>query len=240
MFEVAVVVMMQWAMAVPPLSDGEWTRLSAVKDGVDSRDEGFAALVDHVRRWPKGGDEAPAANVHAMVNDPAAFRGDLVTIAGRLEQQHRLGSPWDDVVEWFVRDGDTAMAVYVVDAGEDTIPLGAFVQMPGRFYKVMSLRGRDGVERPFAAFVAPAGALTTSGGSGFPGLGWVVPLAMVSAFVLFMLVLAWSRKAKKPRRVRTPWTSRDVINAAEEACTELPGDSADALAELHTRAGAEP
>ncbi|MDP6602031.1 MAG: hypothetical protein QGH76_07015 [Phycisphaerales bacterium] len=239
MFEVAVVVVMQMAMAIPPLSEGEWQRLSAVKDGVDSRDEGFAALVDHVRRWPKGNEEAPAANVHAMISDPAAFRGDLVTVAGHLEQQHRLGSPWGDVVEWFVRDGDTAMAVYVVDAGEDAMPLGGFVQVPGRFYKVMTLRGRDGVERPFAAFVAPAGALATTGGSTLPPLGWVVPLAMVSAFTLFMLVLAWSRRAKKPRRVRVPWTSGDVMNAAEDACTELPDDPADALAELHTRAGAD-
>ena len=123
--------------------------------------------------------------------------GDLCRITGELLQQTRLGPPYEDVIEWFVREhrSGTPVIVYVVrpeaiaqamqrDDGTGGEPATTFrdrqhVRIDARFYKRMRFTARDRQTREYAAFVgafpeasaAPAGGAAQTGPAVTPNRG---------------------------------------------------------------------
>ena len=234
------------AAAVPPLTASEQLRLETAIDGVDRRDEAFAALVEHVRGWPvidqAALDSLPLrrrVDGAAMEEQPQAMRGDLVLLDGTLAQRTDLPRPWQGVDEWFVRDDFGETVIALVDGPLDaTQPNpGDRVRVLGRLYKPITQTSRDGVDRTWPALVGvrlqAAPEVGTSGGR----------LVVVLAGVVLLGALAW---AVLRRRVQDGGHG-DVAEALaairpdadEEEVDEgpLPGDPAEALAEMRARQG---
>jgi hypothetical protein len=224
--------------AIPPLTDDEAARLGTAADGVDRRGDAFAALVENVARWvPATVDAAslPAPDLDRIVADPAAQRGAVYRVAGRIQQQVPLAYPYENVVEWFVRDdAGRPMIVYVRGLGPGHgFRDGRAVVVPARFYKRVDAEARDGRLHRYAAFV---GAFPRPAGEG-GGWGrlWVVTVLVVVMLVVFLLLLLYARRGQGPMRARAviggPWPG-----AGDDG---LPDDPAEALAELRRRAEAD-
>jgi hypothetical protein len=221
---------------IPPLTDGERARLASAADGLDRRGEAFAALVDNVSRWtPGAGDSALRADpdIERMLADPAAYRGDLCRIAGSIQQQTPLVEPYQDVSEWFVRDGaGRPIIVFVCGLAPDHgFREGRPVVILARFYKRIDARARDDRLHRYAAFV---GAFPQPGAAGDGGWGrlWTVTIPVAVMLAVFLLLLLYARRGQGPMRARAatagPWV--------EKGDEQLPEDPAEALAELRRRA----
>ena len=232
------------AAAVPPLTASEQLRLETAIDGVDRRDEAFAALVEHVRGWPVI-DQAALDGLPlrrrvdgaAMEEQPQAMRGDLVLLDGTLAQRTDLPRPWQGVDEWFVRDGfgQTVIAFVDGDGNSGKPRAGDRVRVLGRLYKPITQTSRDGVDRTWPALVGVR--LQAASAPGLPAGRLVVVLAGV----VLLGAVAW---AVLRRRVQGDGHG-DVAEALaairpdadDEEVDEGPlsGDPAEALAEMRAR-----
>ncbi|MHC4990525.1 MAG: hypothetical protein ACYTGC_06050, partial [Planctomycetota bacterium] len=171
----------------PPLSPEQETRLATARDGRDHQDEAFVALVEHVRSWPEDlGDAAIRIrpDYDAMLEAPAAFRGDLCRVRGAIQQRNTLRAPDPQVTAWFLRTDDgRPLLVYVVDAPatSDTFRDGQVVTIDARFYKRVELTARDGRSRSYPAFVGAFPRHVPAGGAADIRQLWmlVVPLALL-------------------------------------------------------------
>ena len=76
---------------------GETTksRLQTVQDGVDTRGEGFSALLDHVETWEGPVPFLTAPDRSILLSDSELFRGDIFLISGVVELVEPLGPPWE-------------------------------------------------------------------------------------------------------------------------------------------------
>jgi hypothetical protein len=237
----------------PPLTDDQQRELAAARDDADYQEQAFYALVQSVRAWPTDAlsdDEAIrlAPDFAAMLKNPAAYRGDLCRVTGELLQHTSLAPPYEDVVEWFVRDerGGMPVIVYVVQPETDqTFHERQHVQIDGRFYKRMRFAARDGKVREYPAFVGrfpvvlPAVAAPTVGHRGLDLLA-VLAGPVVLLVMVLLGVRAWaSRKrrvnAERLREGRAMWIDAADDDVVDDAAG-LPDDPANALTELRRRA----
>jgi hypothetical protein len=222
----------------PPLEEGEASRLAFALDGRDSLDDGFAVLVENSKGWlPISGQSTDSVEPTVfleLVEDPAKYRGEELSISGVIEQQSAAPPPWEFVMEWFVRDeSGVPFVLYVV--GDTDISAKANIVANVRFYKTVDLTGRDGQVRSFATFVTSSKAIKSDALENiFPLPLLLVPVVVVGAMVVFLL----SRK-KAGRRLRVRNVSLhidEVIDAVDDALMDLPDNPADALALLHESA----
>ncbi len=221
--------------AIPPLTDSERARLDGAVDGRDQRGEAFAALVENVGRWTPGAEEASVRlepDFERLLAEPAAHRGQLFRIAGRIELQTPLAYPYEDVSEWVVRDRRGRLALVFVcglDPGHGFQPDGPVVIL-ARFYKRVDTVARDGRLHRYPAFVG-ASPEPGPGGEGWGRL-WTVTVPGAVMLVVFLLLLLYARRGQGPMRGRAgaagPWT--------DQGDEHLPDDPAEALAELRRRA----
>lgn len=215
----------------------EASLLAEAEDDQDIPDEAFHLLIDHVRTWPEGA-RTPGPRLEVaredLLRDPAAHRGLLLVIEGRIEQHRDLAPPFEDVQEWFVRDlaGDPWI-VYVVGEHDGTTRDGQGVILEAHFYKRMLLDDRSGIQRTYPAL---AGAMPLA----VPGEGtapmaveaarlWVL-LAILAGVLLLVFLLA--------RRASGRPTGRRAIVLSEDSLPPdppLPGEADEALRELKRR-----
>jgi hypothetical protein len=227
--------------AVPPLTDDQHLRLAGAVDGSDHAEDAFAALLENARQWTAGWGDVPVrleADLDGLLAEPARFRGELCRLAGSLQQQNWLGSPHEDVVEWFVRDdAGRPILVYVTGLGPDhEFRDGRRIEIIARFYKRVDARGRDGRQRGYPAFV---GVLTmhtgaTAGTSG----GWTAMLPLVIPvgvmLMVFVLLLVYVRRGGAARRTRSA-VGAVVATPLAEPDSGLPTDPVEAMTELRRR-----
>jgi hypothetical protein len=220
--------------AIPPLSDEQRIAIETAFDGRDHREAAFVALIDHARSWTPGLGEAAVRldpDLGALVAAPAASRGDLVRIVGRLEQVHRLGPPYE-ATEWAVRnDADQVALVYLPDA--PAFDRGERVEVFARFYKRVVATDRSGAERAYAGFVGAHPRLLAPATS---AMAMLVPLVVPVAVMLVVLVVLITVVRRQSRR-GAPVRVRAAGEPAIEADAALPTDPAEALGELRRRAG---
>lgn len=220
--------------AVPPLSHDQRGRLAAVSDATDQPDEAFAALLENAAQWTPGIGDAPISmepDLDAMLAGPAAYRGRLCRIAGRIEQQTWMAAPHDDVAEWFLRDdAGRPILVYVsgLDRGHEFRD-GRSVVLPARFYKTVEARARDGRTRRYPAFV---GVFPRTEAVAPWSRMWAVAVPVGIMLMVFLALLVYARRGARPRGVRL-WSGAPVSGPADDT---LPADPASALAELRRRA----
>jgi hypothetical protein len=225
--------------AVVPLSNDQLARVETARDDRDHREEALAALLENVSAWRAGlGDVAIRLepDVDALIVDPAAHRGELCLLLGQVQQQTPLERPFENAIEWFVRDDQgRPMAVYLPAADAAAFRDGQRISMPARFYKRLTYTDREGVQRACAAFVGAGPALVDAGAPApvqrlvLLGVGLAVLLA------LFLVALLSARAARRPKR---PLSSPPAPEPEGEG-NRLPDDPVEALEELGRRASGD-
>ena len=229
--------------AVPPLSDELITALETAVDDRDHQEEAFALLLDHVGTWSAGEGVGTTQirlnpDYAALMNDPSAYRGDLYRLRGILQQHARLDSPFEGTWEWFIRDQKKQpMAVYLPDS-IDLVRFtdGQRIEIFARFYKRIEVIARDGKKHQYPAFVGNYPRITT----GKRGSEWGSFLPVIVFFVaflggVFLILFLYTRQYR-----RNQFTDLEAHYHPEspvlDESTDLPDDSAQAMAVLHRRA----
>jgi len=215
----------------PPIGEGISIRIGAVQDGVDSRGEGFAALLDHVSSWSTPSTSPPHADFLFIQEHPDRVRGQRFEISGVVEQIGGLSSPWNEVSELFVRASSGQLfGIYVKHS--QGIRKAPQIVAPALFYKNITLEGRDQQIRSYPTFVTSNQVIITSAFQQvMPNTYVVIAICGVVVFV-FYLVFRISRK-KKPLRSRLTIQSDEVVLAASASTGELPENPAEALAIMY-------
>jgi hypothetical protein len=228
--------------AIPPLTHQQRVRLETARDGRDHREEAFLALVENVREWSVQTGGAPFRldpDLDAMIAEPARSRGDLCRLEGVVQQKSMLGRPHDRVGRWYIRDDrGRPILLYVVhppgDAPADP-PEGSRIAVMARFYKPVELTARDGVTRPYPAFVGPVPKLLRRAGATAPLAALPVVLFLVIPLLAaFAMLLIYTRRQRRAVAVHGPVLP--AIDPEPDDDRPLPDDPAEALAELRRRA----
>jgi len=216
---------------ISPIGENTQIQLQAVVDGLDSRGEGFAALIDHVRGWEGSAETSESPNTSALLATPELFRGNLFTVVGQVELQKSMSAPWSGVEELFVRDGEgNLFGLYVV--GKSGLSQPQTIEGPALFYKTMSIQGRDNRERLYPTFVTTQFVLQTSAlQEKIPTALLAIPLLCVIAVGFFVIVKVC--KGKKSLGKRRAIKTNEVLDATSETVGELPEEPSEALAMLY-------
>lgn len=235
---------MTGAEDLAPLSPDERVRLETAVDRSEQREEAFATLRTHVLEWP-GADGIDldhlllrrGLNTAALNEDPAVHRGELHLLDGTIAQSTKLSGSARGFEEWFVRGVDGETFIAFVPTTDPPAGRGEDVRVLGRFYKLISAEGRDGVLRTWPALVGMAMPASPgeSGGVGPGGLlaGLVLAGAVVWAFLRRRAGKAGGGDAEHALAALR-------LNADEEGEEDLEGkvlatDPAEALAEMRAR-----
>ncbi len=220
------------------MSENVQIRLETSVDGRDTQSEAFQALLEDVRGWSAPlGAVGTEMDRESLTNNPAAFRGDLIHWSGSLEQA-REASPWIDVQEWFVRGADGKVFIVFVEGKVDP-KQGDAVSGVARFYKTISLEGRDSKIRVYPTLVTTSIAITTTEVQAFsPQMLFLLPILFVGMLVVF--VLARLFKPKRHARHRVCIQTDEVIDAMDNYESDLPDNASQALEQLYERAEGKP
>ena len=165
-----------------------------------------------------------------MLNDPVKYRGDVFVLDGVVEQAAPLGPPWGHIGEWFVRTKSGELCVvYVV--GDLQMKKGTQVVAVTRFYKTMSMQGRDQQHRLYPTFVTSRGAIQSQ------SIGGWLSAALLGTVIFLGFIVFWLQRInmKKARRLNEPvqLKSSEVLDAISEVHHDLERSNADALANLY-------
>ncbi|MEM6459038.1 MAG: hypothetical protein AAF710_06565 [Planctomycetota bacterium] len=184
----------------------------------------------------------------AIMDDPAAFRGERLEVRGQYAGRsrrvtlRRTGAWGEAVTEWGVvvgagSPGEAVAVVYLVDpdGGLATPRPGQRVVVAARFFKLWRDRDASGAARTYPVFVGSAEHVVIEArgvGARGPASGYAVLLAAV---VAMLGVVFWLR-----RRVRRAASDRPVRRlggvVSDDEESSLPGDPAEALAALQREA----
>ncbi len=204
-------------------------RLHAVVDGDDTRDEGFAALVNHVKSWEGKNQHFTTPLSKELLQIPQRYRGEIFTLSGILELATPLETPWEGIDELFVRNQDGDLyCLYVV--GSVNIALKQTLETPALFYKTMEMEGRDRQKRVYPTFVTSSMVMTTS----VNNLNLPFELFAVPIFCIVILLFYKLKSNKKVHRHPTIRT-QEVLDAASETSESLPNDPSEALASMYNQ-----
>lgn len=220
-----------FTMDVSPIGESTKSRLQTVQDGVDTRGEGFSALLDHVRTWEGSAPFLTTPDRSILLSDPELFRGDIFLLSGVVELVEPLGQPWEGVEELFIRDREgNLFGLYIT--GQSSVSLQQSLQIPALFYKTISIEGRDNQLRVYPTFVTSHHVILTSANQP------MIPNAFfaIILFVFVVFVFYWIMKMTKRKRYRRPMHSiqtKDVLLAANETEGELPENPSEALAVMY-------
>lgn len=219
---------------IPPLSENVQIRLETAVDGRDSRGEAFQALLEDVRGWTMPiGVVGYEMNSDLLTKDPATFRGDVVHWSGSLEQI-REASPWENVQEWFVRGADGRVFIVFVE-GIFNAQQGEVISGVARFYKTISLEGRDSKIRVYPTFVTTSIAITTAEIQALsPQMLFLLPILFVGMLLVF--VLARVLKPKRHVRPSVCIQTDEVLDAMDGYESDLPDNASQALEQMYERA----
>ena len=229
------------AAVVPPLTQADRARLDTAIDGVEQREEAFAALVEHVRSWPEAAtidlDELPLRrriDAPAMREAPATMRGELVLLDGTLAQRTDLPRAWSGVTEWFVRDEYGQTIIAFVSGNDASAGVGDRVRVLGRLYKPITMTSRDGLQRSWPAMVGVALEARP-----MPGMAGN-PVVLVLAGAVLLGAAAWVLLRRRVNRDGYGDVAEALAAIRRDADDEdvegsLPNDPADALASMRAR-----
>ncbi|MAI67237.1 MAG: hypothetical protein CMJ26_05110 [Phycisphaerae bacterium] len=213
------------------MADNGKIRLETAVDGRETHGEALEALLQDVRQWSKPfGTNGTEMDRESLMSAPAQFRGNLIRWSGKLELT-REASPWIDVQEWFVRMEDGQLVILIV-AGSCKAHKGEQVSGIARFYKTVSLEGRDAQIRVYPTFVTTALAIaTTSTGPNVPAFYFLLPVLFVVSLIVY--ICARLMQPKKQTRRSVHIQTDDVVDAMENYASDLPDNASQALAQMY-------
>jgi hypothetical protein len=216
---------------VTPIDENTQNRLQSVVDGLDTRDEGFAALVEHVQEWEGTAQTLETPEMQTLVQQPTQYRGELFYISGEIELVEQLPPPWEGVTELFVRDkNDSVFGVYVV--GGTQFSLQQTIQAPSVFYKTISIEGRDQQKRTYPTFITNRGVLNTTK-SDVASEQTLFALLLLGIIGILAYLFYRMTTSKKQVNRRVTIKTQEVLDATEEVSGVLPEDSSEALAVMY-------
>lgn len=208
---------------MPP--EGFNERLAGVRDGVDNRCEGFAALIDLVVKEPEV--ETVNQTIDLAVQSPEAYRGVWFVFDGTIEQISPLPErAWNHVAECFLRGADgELMILYAIEGTQ--LPLKSSISGQAVFYKTIELEGRDGQVRNYPAFVTGVKLLNQQEQANFP-FYMLLPVVCAGAILLSWLY----RLASKSQRAKTRLAHVDD-EPIDATIQDLSDDPAEALSQMY-------
>lgn len=233
------------AADIAPLSDAESIELETADDDADVSETAFRALVENARQWTEPVGDAPIGinpDYAALLEDPAAHRGDVFRIEGVLQQRTAMDEPGGPIEEWFIRTADgRPVQVFVIDprAARPGIRFrdGTPVVVLGRFYKRTEDVDRQGRTQQYPAFVGALPRLASEGRwTAVATPLWIIAALIATLLIVFAILLVAARRARRtPTHVPGTKAQEPIVDDPRP----LPDDPAEALAELRRRAGRE-
>ncbi len=230
------------ATAMPPLTDTQRTRLdTAVDDSARLDESALYPLIENALTWDEYDETgATVPGYDALLNDPAAKRGELYLIEGRFAGRARRynlvrSGQWGDALsEWvlLVRDDPEQVAVvYFVDPDEKLTPpsTGSSVRVVARFFKVWADRDKDGQPSRYLTFVARSPSVAAADSTG-PVI-WFLPMTglILALAVLYLYV----RRLSRPRLNDSDHGRHPAGSAYDAMLSQDPAESLRRLAEQH-------
>lgn len=221
------------SLDITPIGEMTKNRLQTVQDKVDTRGEGFAALLEHANSWHGGKTAFHAPNRAALIDNPEHFRGEIFTVSGEVELKEVLPAPWEGVQELFVRDGEGFLYGLYISTDIDLL-LHQAIRTPALFYKTIAIKGRDDQLRVYPTFVTSNAFITSSTKHQLvPNVFLPIVLFGFVAFVFYWITKMIRRK--RPHSQRDRIQTHEVLHAAEEIAGELPENPSEALAAMYHR-----
>jgi len=208
---------------MPP--EGVRERLAGVRDGVDNRCEGFAAIIDLIGNEPEV--ETVNQNIDFEAQSPEAYRGVWFAFDGTIEQISPLPErEWNHVAECFLR-GINGELMILYAMGGTQLSLKSSISGQAVFYKTIELKGRDGQVRNYPAFVTEVKFLNQHKQANFP-FYMLLPVVCAGAILLSWLY----RLASKSQRAKTrlAHVEDETIDARNQ---DLSDDPAEALSQMY-------
>lgn len=254
---------------IPPLSAEQTIQLATADDTRPPDEPAWTGLLTNIASWNpatagvgswvnEAGDLPAKPNYPALLEAPAAYRGDLFVVegkyAGRQREMRTLrGGPWgESLKEWGVvvtpdtgePGGEFVAMVYLVDPqGKITPPReGQTVRMLTRFYKTWTDVDAGGVERAYPVFVGRSASVVENAAAAGRGNLLIVGGVGALAAVLVLLMLARKRRAGRAskREAVLERLRREVDDTEDQDSIEgLPDDPAAALAQLERSQNAD-
>ena len=225
---------------IPPLDEQQQARLNMAVAHAVARDDAFAALVEHLEKWPSPAEiDLDAEPLRRRVEwaevvvGPSELRGELLLLEGTLAMRTPVEINWSNILleEWFVESG-SQMVIAFVPAGEIEPSLGGRVRVVGRLYTTLTETARDGVERTWPAIVGVS--LASSGVA--TGESWGIETIVLAGVVIFgaAIFLLLRRAQRRSGGGDTAQALSALRRDADEedAEAELPADPAEALGAL--------
>ena len=200
-------------------------RLAGVRDGVDNRCEGFAALIDLIGNEPDV--ETVNQNIDFIVQSPEAYRGVWFAFDGTIEQISPLPErEWNNVAECFLRGIDGELIILYAMEGT-LLPLKSSISGQAVFYKTIELKGRDGQVRNYPAFVTEVKFLNQYEQFKSP-LYMLLPVIFAGAILLSWLYRIASKS--QCAKTRLAHVEDETIDATTQ---DLSDDPAEALSQMY-------
>ena len=210
-------------LLMPP--EGFRERLAGVRDGVDNRCEGFAAIIDLIGSDVKV--EGGFQEIGLAVQSSEEYRGTWFHVDGKIEQISPLAEPeWINVAECFLRGADGELLILYAMGGM-TLPLKSSVSGQAVFYKTIELEGRDGQLRTYPALVTDVKFLHGHNQASV-SLYMLLPLVCAGA-----LLLSWLYRLASKTQNATAGLSHDEHEPSPTTPQELSDDPAEALSQMY-------
>ncbi|MCH2136899.1 MAG: hypothetical protein MK101_10010 [Phycisphaerales bacterium] len=179
--------------------------------------------------------DEPAGSTTAGFTTAGLRSGPTHRVAGTVEQIEPLPAPQDGMLEVFVRKADGALVQAIVpETWATQVQVGASIDFASRPDGTYSYRDQNGQRRTVERVKAIEAPAATSSGVDDLTLMLGLLVLLMAGFGILALLVARSRSSR--RSVGELIEEGDETVPCDDDEPPLPGDPADAMAELMRRA----
>lgn len=223
--------------AAPPLTAPQQQQLSTAHDAKADTDEAaLYPLLENALTWPDHVEAgATIPDYDAITKDPAAYRGQLFFIQGKLRRAKPIGKlklpgPWEGKLsEWAIEYGSEAEQMLIVNlVNPPQAPRdGSEIKLAARFYRLWPTTNKFGNPKTFLVFVGKdaqiLGVKPSIGGSA--AIKSLVLVLVLIVFGLFWIIRRTPKMSFNPKPTHRQLLRRQAIEQREYATTTSAGAS---------------
>lgn len=213
--------------AAPPLTAPQQQQLATAHDQQADTDEGaLYPLLENALTWPDHVEAgATIPDYAAIEQDPAAHRGQLFFIQGKLRRTKPIGKlalpgPWEGrLSEWAIQYGSEAEQMLIVNLVDPPEPPrdGSEVKLAARFYKLWPTTNKFGSPKVFLVFVGKdaqvLGVKPSVGGSA--AVKSLVLVLVLVVFGLFWIIRRTPKMSLNPKPTQRQMLRRQAMEQRE-------------------------
>lgn len=219
-------------VAAPPLTAPQAQQLATAHDNRADTDEGaLYPLLENALTWPAHVEAgAMIPDYTAIEKDPAAYRGQLFFIQGKLRRSRPIGKlalpgPWEGKLsEWAIQYGSDAEHMLIVNLVNPppNVRDNTQVKLAARFYKLWPTTNKFGQPKTFLVFVGndaqPLGVTPAIGGKAvLKSLALVLVLVVFGLFWIIRRTPSMSMNPKPTPRLLLRRQARELQEQAVHA-----------------------